>query len=131
MSNSVILPSMTDQMVLAIFKHLVSCELRKNLEGQHEWWFGNQEGFVAAVAIMFGETDDATAHEAYVKGGTWLQITEKIVEEELQDWAKGLSSLEKGETVDLEAVQQAIDKAVDTYALQHPKSLSDALRKNL
>lgn len=130
----VILPSMTDQMVLAGFRHLVECELRKHVPGQVDLWFGNQEGWIVCCVMMFGQTDDESAGRAFNSGGSWLQLTEKIVQEKLVDWVDELESLKQGwalDEVDFEAMQEAVDKAVNEYALQHPKSMSDALKKNL
>jgi len=132
MSNSVILPSMTEQIVLESFKHLVECELRKHIPSHgEEFWYGTQEGWVACLVEMFGEADDATADLAYRSGGTWLQITTDIVNGDLNDWATQLAGLQIGDEVDFKAMQDAVSRAVNEYALQNPTKLSDALKKVL
>ena len=125
---SVILPSMTEQMILAAFNHLVECELRKNINGQTEFWFGNQEGLIASFIIMFGQGEESTVERAYNAGRSWLHLTERIVKENLKDWVTGLAELDRGDEVDFKAMQEAVDKAVNDYALQHPRDMSDALR---
>lgn len=128
--GSVILPSLTDQMVLGVFKFLVEAELRKNIEGQQELRFGCQEGMIAAIVLMFGEADDAIAEAAYNNGKTWSHIVEEI-RETLQSWTDALSNATEHTEIDFENLQDAVDKAVNEYALKHPKKLGDALRVNL
>lgn len=128
--GSVILPSLTDQMVLGVFKYLVEAELRKMLKSQQEFRFGCQEGMIAALVLMFGESDDLTAEMAYNNGKSWLQVVEDI-SENLQTWADTLSQAENYTAIDFEGFQNAIDKAVNDYALKHPKKLGDALRTYL
>lgn len=127
MGDSVILPSLTDQMVLGVFKYIMEAELRKNIPGQAELQFGCQEGAIATIVLMFGETDDLASGIAHNNGGTWLQIVGEI-KEQLQDWVE---VLETNDAIDLESLQDAIDVAVNNYALKHPKKLGDALRINL
>lgn len=124
--DSVILPSLTDQMVLGVFKYLVEAELRKKLENQQEFRFGCQEGAIAMMVLMFGETDSVTAEKAYDAGKTWIHIVGDI-QEDLQDWVD-LNRDKQFNHVDL---QDAVDKAVNNYALKHPMRFGDALRVNL
>ena len=128
--ESVILPSLTDQMVLGVFKYLVEAELRKNVPTQGEFRFGCQEGMVSAIVLMFGEADDAVAEAAYDNNKTWLHVVEEI-KEDLQDWAETLEKTAIPDEVDFESFQDAVDVAVNEYALKHPKKLGDALRVNL
>ena len=130
MGESVILPSMTDQMVLGVFKFLVEAELRKNIDGQKEFRFGYQEGMIAAIVLMFGETDDLTAEVAYNNRKSWSHVVEEI-RQNLQTWADALESAADYTEIDFEGLQDAVDKAVNDYALKHPKKLGDALRVNL
>ena len=130
MGDSVILPSLTDQMVLGVFKYLVDAELRKNLEGQQELRFGCQEGMIAAIVLMFGEADDAVAEVAYKNGESWSCVVEEIYEN-LQAWTDTLADATEHIEIDFESLQDAVDKAVNEYALKHPKKLGNALRVNL
>lgn len=127
--NIVILPSLTDQMILGVFKYLLEAELRKSVSGQADFRFGCQEGMIAAIVLMFGEADDLTAEVAYDSKKTWLHVIEEI-QESLQDWAETLENAENHE-VDFKNMQDAVDVAVNEYALKHPKKLGDALRKSL
>lgn len=127
--ESVILPSLTDQMILGVFKCLVEAELRKSVPGQGEFRFGYQEGVIAIIVLMFGEADETTSETAYDNGGTWLHIVEEI-KEGLQDWANTLETASY-EEIDFDSFQDAVDAAVNSYALKHPKKLGDALRVNL
>ncbi len=126
---SIILPSLTDQMILGVFKYLVEAELRKNAPGQGELRSGCQKGMIASIVLMFGEADDVTAKTAHDNGGTWLHVVEEI-KENLQDWAETLETVSH-EEIDFESFQDAVDVAVNNYALKHPKKLGDALRVNL
>lgn len=130
MTDSVILPSLTDQMVLGVFKYLVEEELRKNIKGQSEFRSGCQEGMIAAIVLMFGEVDDLTAEIAYDHGKTWLHVVGQI-QEDLQTWVDALENTADVAEFDFEQMQNAIDLAVNNYALKHPKELGDALRVNL
>lgn len=130
MGDSVILPSLTDQMVLGVFKFLVEAELRKNIEGQQELRFGCQEGMIAAIVLMFGEADDVVAEVAYNNGQTWSHIIEEI-QGNLQSWVDTLTNATEYDKIDFESLQDAVDKAVNEYALKYPKKLGDALRINL
>jgi len=127
---AVILPSLTDQMVLGIFKYLVEAELRKSISSQSEFRFGCQEGMIAATVLMFGDADDVTAEIAFDQGRSWLQIVSDI-KEDLQSWADTLEKAEASAEVDWKQMRDAVDKAVNGYALKHPKKLGDALRINL
>lgn len=124
MGSSVILPSMTDQMVLGVFKYLVESELCKSLQGsvkhsvKHQ--FGCQQGMIAGVALMFGVTSENLSNN-------WLQIVEEI-REKLQDWVDLLDKAVDRDEIDFEELQNAVDAAVNNYALKHPKKLGDALR---
>jgi hypothetical protein len=118
-------------MILGVFKYLVEAELRKEMDGQQEFRFGCQEGMIAALVLMFGETDDLTAEMAYDNGKTWLHLTGEILTEYLQGWADTLHSAEDYTDIDFEELQDAIDEAVNNYALKHPRKLGDALRVNL
>ena len=122
--ESVIFPSLTDQMILGVFKYLVEAELRKNVPGQEEFRLGWQEGVIATIVLMFGEADEDT----YDNSKTWLHVVEEI-KEDLQDWAKIFEK--NASPVDLESFQDAVDAAVNSYALKYPKKLGDALRVNL
>lgn len=119
MGESVILPSMTDQMVLGVFKYLVEAELCKSIKGAVKHRFGCQQGMVAGVALMFGVTEETN--------GTWLQITEKI-RESLQDWVDLLEKTEDYDEINFGELQDAVDVAVNNYALKYPKKLGNALR---
>lgn len=127
---AIILPSLTDQMILGVFKYLVEEELRKSVPTQGEFRFGCQEGMIAAIVLMFGEADDATAETAYDNGGTWLHIVGEI-KQDLQYWADTFENTANYEEIDFESFQDAVDAAVNEYALKHPKKLGDALRVNL
>lgn len=127
---SVILPSLTDQMVLGIFKYLVEAELRKSIFAQGEFRFGCQEGMVAAISLMFGDADDLTAEIAFDQGKSWLQIV-TVIKEDLQSWTDTLEKAETSVEVNWEQMRDAVDKAVNSYALKHPRKLGDALRMNL
>jgi hypothetical protein len=131
MGDSVILPSLTDQMVLGVFKYLVEAELRKNFNNQSEFRFGCQEGMIASMALMFGEADDLTAEKAYNNGDSWLQIVLWIQDKYLQDWVDALSSAVDVLEINFNDMQDAVDEAVNNYALQHPQKLGDALRIHL
>lgn len=130
MGESVILPSMTDQMVLGVFKFLVEAELRKNIDGQKEFRFGCQEGMIAAMVLMFGETDDLTAEVAYDNKKSWSHVVDEI-RQNLQTWAEALEAAADQTKIDFGSLQDAVDEAVNDYALKHPKKLGDALRVNL
>lgn len=130
MGDSVILPSLTDQMVLGVFKYLVEAELRKHIDGQSDFRSGCQEGMVASMVLMFGETDDLTAEIAYDKGKTWLHIVGEI-QGNLQTWTDALEVAPDHTGINFEDLRDAVDKAVNDYALKHPKKLGDALRMNL
>ncbi|KKK47019.1 hypothetical protein LCGC14_3159410 [marine sediment metagenome] len=130
MGGSVIFPSLTDQMVLGVFKYLVEAELRKNLKGQSEFRFGCQEGMIGAITLMFGEADDLTVETAYDNGRTWLHIIEEI-RDELPSWVDALQNATDVSEIDFEKMQNAIDLAVNNHALKHPNKLGDALRVNL
>lgn len=127
MGESIILPSLTDQMILGVFKYLVEAELRKCVPGHTDFRFGCQEGMIATLVIMFGQTDDATAEKAYDKGVTWSHIISDI-KENLQTWEDALENMTSQAEIDFEGLQDAIDEAVNDYALEHPKKLGDALR---
>ncbi len=135
MGESVILPSLTDQMVLGIFKYLVDAELRKNISDQLEFRQGCQDGMMAAIVLMFGETDSVTSEMAYNQGKTWTHIIGEI-KDDLQTWADTLenynpSTDEDIDDIDFADLQNAVDKAVNDYVLKHPKKIGDALRVNL
>lgn len=125
---NIILPSLTNQMVLGIFKYLVDAELRKKIAGCLDFRFGCQEGMIVTLSLMFGDVDDQTAELAYEKQKSWLQITEKIVEAKLSDWARKLENLDNdSDTTELDGLNEAVEQAVEDYALQHPTALTDAL----
>ncbi len=130
--GSVILPSLTDQMVLGVFKFLVEAELRKSITGQQEFRYGCQTGAVTMMVLMFGSSQLVASRwlTAHTKKQTWLYIVEEI-RETLQTWTELLSEAEVHDEIDFEGLQDAVDKAVNDYALQHPKKLGDALRVNL
>ena len=130
MGESVILPSMTDQMVLGVFKFLVEAELRKNIGGQKDFRLGCQEGMIAAMVLMFGETDDLTAEVAHDQRKSWSHVVEEI-RQNLQTWEDALKAVADHTEIDFEGLQDAVDKAVNDYALKYPKKLGDALRVNL
>lgn len=130
MGESVIFPSMTDQMVLGVFKYLVDAELRKNLGSQHEFRFGCQEGMIAALVLMFGESDDLTSETAFDQGKTWLHHVGEIMHD-LQDWVAELAGSQDLTSINWDALKEAVSAAVDNYALKHPKAMGDALRLNL
>lgn len=130
MGESVILPSMTDQMVLGVFKYLVEAELRKSVLSHTDFRFGCQEGMIAALVIMFGQTDDSVAEKAYDNGVSWSHIINDITEG-LQTWVDTLENISNYTEINFEDLQDAVDKAVNNYALKHPRKLGDALRINL
>jgi len=130
MGESIIFPSLTDQMVLGVFKYLVEAELRKSVPGHTDFRFGCQEGMIASMVIMFGQADDAVAEKAYDQGVSWSHIIGDI-KKDLQTWENALENMENHTQVDFESLQDAVDKAVNDYALKHPKKLGDALRVNL
>ncbi len=135
MAASVILPSLTDQMVLGVFKYLVEAEMRKSLNGLVEtkttdFRYGCQEGMIASLVLMFGEADNLTAEIAYDSGTSWSHMVEEIVGD-LQSWTDTLEAAADHTEVDFGQLQDAIDNAVNKYALKHPKKLGDALRVNL
>lgn len=129
--SSVVLPSLTDQIVLGVFKYLVEAELRKSVQssGQVEFRYGCQEGMIASLVIMFGEVDDLAAETAYNSGSTWIHVVGEIVTN-LKLWKDTLES-ENMESIDFDGLQDAVDEAVNEYALKHPTKLGEALRKNL
>ena len=109
------------QMVLGVFKYLVEQELRKNIQGQQEFRCGCQEGMIAAMVLMFGEADTSKDDNK-----TWLHIVREI-QEELRTWVDKLESLEDYSEINFEGLQDAIDEAVNDYALKHPKALKDLM----
>ena len=130
MGGSVILPSLTDQMLLGVFKYLVEAELRKNVPGQLELRMGAQDGMIAALVLMFGEADSVTAELSFNNGKTWTHVIDEITED-LQTWVEALENETEHVEIDFVALQDAVDKAVNDYALKHPKKFGDALRVNL
>lgn len=128
-SVSVVLPSMTDQMVLGVFKYLVEAELRK-IMGQNEFRTGCQEGTIATMGLLFGTSDDLTAEVAFENKKTWIHVIEEI-RENLQTWVDTLERAEEFTEIDVDELQDAVDVAVNDYALKYPKKLGDALRINL
>jgi hypothetical protein len=133
MSDSIILPSLTNDMVLSVFKYLIDSELRKRIPGQVDFRFGCQEGIIAALVIMFGNADDVVVQISYDRNETWLQIVERIVEEKLQSWGETLDLLndDPDQEVDFEKMTEAVEKAVNQFALENPTLMIDALKKNL
>lgn len=133
MGESIIVSSLTNEMVVSLFKYLVDTELRKRAPGAMDFRFGCQEGVIATLSIMFGNADDLIAEIAYEKEESWLQVTERIVDQKLSSWASNLDQLSEEEdfSIDYEQMSAAIDKAVNEFALENPTLLNDALHKNL
>jgi len=133
MSDTIILPSLTNEMILSVFKYLVDAELRKKAPGAIDFRFGCQEGIIAAVVLMFGEADDETAQLAYDKNETWLHVTERIVDEKLRVWSDVIDQLnvDRNADIDYEAMIEAVNEAVNNFALENPTLLIDALKRNL
>ncbi|MHA2279851.1 MAG: hypothetical protein ACXAC5_03115 [Promethearchaeota archaeon] len=133
MSDSIILPSLTNDMVLSVFRYLVDAELRKRMPGAVDFRFGCQEGIIAALCLMFGNADDLIVERSYDKNETWLQITERIAEEKLQSWGETLDELNDDPDleIDYEQMVEAVNKAVNQFALENPTLMIDALKKNL
>jgi len=131
MGDHVILPSMTDQMILGVFKFLVECELRKNMDRTTDYRSGQQDGAIYMLTLMFGACGDTEAELAYDNKISWSHVTTQIAEEKLQTWIDTLSSVDDWDSIDIDRMQQEISQAVDAFALQHPKLLTDALRKYL
>jgi hypothetical protein len=133
MSDNIVLPSLSNDMVLTIFKYLVDAELRKHLHGNVDFRAGCQEGVVAALAIMFGTADDITAERTYEKQESWLHISERIVDEKLSAWAEELDrySEDPDANIDFQQMIDDVDDAVNEFALENPTLLFDALNKCL
>jgi len=132
-NSSIILPSLSNDMVLSIFKYLVDAELRKRLNGGLEFRAGCQEGMIAGIAIMFGNADDATAEQTYEKQESWLHLAERVVDDKLLAWAQELErcSEDPDMNIDFNQMVQDIDEAVNEFALDNPTLLFDALNKCL
>lgn len=133
MTDSIILPSLTNDMVLAVFRYLVDAELRKRVPSQTDFRFGCQEGMIASLSIMFGNADDLVVEMSYDKQETWLHITERIVEEKLQNWGESIDLIndEPDQSIDYEQLMKDVDEAVNQFALENPTLMIDALKKNL
>lgn len=129
--DSIILPSLSNDIVLSIFKYLVDAELRKRINGSMDFRFGCQEGIIVGIGIMFGNADDLTSELSYERQETWLHMSERIVDEKLTVWADEMDNCTEGPD-DIDFAQMIVDvsKAVDEFALEHPILLFDAL-KNL
>lgn len=130
--STVITPSMTDQIVLSAFQYLVNAELRKRTQGALDFRFGCQEGSVAALIMLFGEGDEVTAKQAFDRGESWIHLTERIVEEKLKVWATACQKMNGTEEteVDYEAMQEAVKQAVNSFAMQEPDLLRNALKNS-
>jgi len=133
MGNSIIVPSLTNDMILSVFRYLVNAELRKRAPGALDFRFGCQEGMIAALSLMFGNADETVRQLSHDKEERWLQITERIVDEKLSSWADTLDRLndEANFSVDDARMIQAVESAVNEFALENPTLLIDALKKNL
>lgn len=131
MSSIIIEPQLTDQIVLEVFKLLVQFEVRKHLPSQGNFRHGQQEGVVAAIAMLFGDNNNADAEEAFDSGRTWLHVKGEIIEDtKLRNWILLFES-EGAHDWDDEELQQDVENAVNNYALRNPKKIGDALRINL
>lgn len=132
MSDSIILPSLSNDMVLSVFKYLVDAELRKRLSSGTDFRFGCQEGVVAGIGIMFGNAD-LTSEQSYDRQKSWLQLSERIVDEKLTAWAEKIDGYSEDPDLNIDFNQMIadIDEAVNDFALEHPTLLYDALNKCL
>lgn len=129
--STVITPSMTDQIVLSTFCYLVDAELRKRMQGSLDFRFGCQEGFIAALIMLFGEGDEITAEQAFDKEESWIHLTERIVDEKLEAWATACHETNDTEAqVDYEAMQEGVKNAVNEFAMQDPDLLRNALKNS-
>ena len=130
MGSTVVLPSLTNQMILSAFKFLVEAEVQKQggTSGALSLWQGNQDGYVTAVCDFFGEADEGTARKAFENEGSWLQVTEKIVETKLSDWVVIVQNAESEAEIDYDKMRTAVSDAVEEYGLEHPEQLIDALK---
>ncbi len=133
MTQNIIVPSLTNDMILSLFRYLVDAELRKRIPGSLDFRFGCQEGLIATISLMFGDADELVAELSYDKEETWLQVTERIVDEKLSSWANSFEQLEDDHNVSIDFAQMVkdINGAVNEFALENPTLLIDALQKNL
>ena len=119
-----ILPSLTNQIAIDVFKYLIDAELRKHMPQSYEFRFGCQEGLIAALSMLFGYTDDETAEQVYDAGESWLQITQQIVKDNLSSWIADFDALKD---VDYVKMEKDIDSAIEKFVLKNPTLLIKSL----
>lgn len=130
--GNIVFPSLTDQMVLGVFKYLVDSEIRKSVpvSGHVDFRHGCQEGMIAALGIMFGTNSDDVAETAYDSGGSWMHVIEEICAD-LTDWKDSLEAATDASSINFSAMMDAVDEAVNKYALANPRKLGEALRASM
>lgn len=131
MSTTVILASMTTQMVLVYFKLFVSAELRKHQVKLADFYSGQQDGIALALGATFGTADEATAESSYDSGESWIQVAENIVDEKLSHWVTILEKNDQALQIDYKKMQEDTEASVEEYALENPELLVNALKRNL
>ncbi len=131
--STVIIPSLTNQMILEIFKFLVTAEIHKRVTRACDFRSGQQDGYIAHVAMQFGSSEDGVAETAYDEGKTWLHVTHRIVDEKLESWTDAVDELvdDPDINIDLMAMNKDVARAVEEFALENPTLLIDAIKKNL
>lgn len=127
--TSVILPSLTNQIVLDVFKILVDAEVRKRQAKSFEFCSGQQDGVILYHELLFGAAaNDQQADEAANKNRSWDHVIEQIVEEKLKDWAETFEKIEDSSEINLEMFRIELERAVEEFALEKPELMIDALK---
>ncbi len=122
--STVIVPSLTNQMVLAYFESLVHSELLKLRKGSQDFQSGIQEGIIRGLSIQFGKSSESVSMIKEIK--TWSQIAEKIVQDKLSTW---ITEVTNNISFDNDTLEADIKKAVTEYAISHPQNMIDALKR--
>lgn len=120
------------QFVLDVFKNLVHSELRKNInKASLEKYAGHQDGLIKCMALLFGESSDATALKAHQAGESWLQLAEKITYEKLNHWVDAFTDIEDIFELDFGACEEAVSDAVVEYAKENITQLIRSLQTSI
>ena len=128
MSTVDVQTSLSLSVALRAFRFLVDSAIRGRAQGAHEFRAGDQNGYIACLVDHYGSAKDDAVELAYDRKETWSHVTADIVAEYLSDWAESFENLESADEVDYESMMDAIGKAVDKYALQHPRKIINALK---
>ena len=90
-----------------------------------DYFSGNQEGYLDCLGDLFGE-DETKMIASFRNKTDWSTVVASIVRDKLSDLASEMEKLIDSENTGRDVDKEA-EQAVNSYALEHPGELNNAL----